>query len=489
MVRRREGSLLTESLDSHRDTINNLVLGKGTSLKFRPYTSFRAWRPLGAIVVSALLLRLFVLFAVQPTPLAGDENDYFLRAAKLVEAGRILDPGERAPLTEIFYAGLFRVFEADPNVARAGNAVLSALTLVPVFILGRCFGAGHGSGVVAAALAALYPNFIAFSHYLWSETLYLFLVTWALALLALHADRASLTCCLLAGGVLGLAALTREVGVLFPFLAAAWLYCLSHTPRHTAATYAASLLAAAILVVFPWTLYLNQSGDDFALVTRTTNLNLYLGNPSPVALAGRAEEVEPQENYWRLGHNRVTREREAGRLAMKAIAERLPWWPLEKIVEQLPRFFTPTSFVIRRLLVPPAATGPDRDWSYRVRETLPDSRSLRWLGVAIVVASYIGIALAGTVGLVLGERRRLALLFALFIAAQLLPTVLTFAASRFRLATELVFVVAAASLRRWEGNPFATADTARRWGALGAAAALLLVILSRFGDALRSDWG
>jgi len=464
------------------------VLKEAANLKPTPDGTSRAWLLLGAMVLGALLLRLLVLWAVQPTLLAGDENDYFRRAARLVELGSIRGAGERAPLTEIFYAALFRVFGAQPDVARVGNTLLSALTLIPIFVLGRCFG-GLRSGLVAAALAALYPNFIAYSHYLWGETLYVFLIAWALALLALHAERPRLGLCALAGGALGLAALTREVGILFPFLAAAWLYWLARAAPRTGAVRAAVLLVTAIGVVLPWTLYLNRPAADFALITRTTSQNLFIGNAAPVEVPGKALPVAPNLYYWSLGSNRLDAEREAGRLAREAIAQRMPWWPLEKLVEQIPRFLTPTSFAVRRLLIPPDDPGPDQTWSYRVREPLPDSPGLRWLAVSVVVAGYVAVALLGVVGLVVGQRRHLVGLFTLFVAAHLLPTLVTFAASRFRLACMLVMIVAAASLLRGEGNPFAAATPARRRTALAAATALLLVVLYRFGDALRSTWG
>jgi hypothetical protein len=29
----------------------------------------------------------------------------------------------------------------------------------------------------------------------------------------------------------------------------------------------------------------------------------------------------------------------------------MPWWPVEKLIEQVPRFFTPTSFAVRRAVI------------------------------------------------------------------------------------------------------------------------------------------
>jgi hypothetical protein len=38
-------------------------------------------------------------------------------------------------------------------------------------------------------------------------------------------------------------------------------------------------------------------------------------------------------------------------LAFDAIARCMPWWPVEKLIEQILRFFTPTSLAIRRAVI------------------------------------------------------------------------------------------------------------------------------------------
>ena len=440
-----------------------------------------------AIAAVALLVRLAALLAIDATPLAGDEGDYFRRAVRVLEDGRIAQPGERAPLTELWYAALFWCFGTGVTVARVGNALLGALTIVPIFCLGRALLDAR-AGLWAAGLAALYPNFIAFSHYLWGEVLYLFLVASALALLARAGARPAWPSALAAGGLLGLAALTREVGVVFPVVAAAWIVWTQRQQLRSALAGAGALLAGVAVVLAPWVVTLNTGVDDFAWVTRTANMNLYIGNTGPVRLED-GSWIGPNRHYWTLGSDRISAEREAGRLARAAIAERLPGWPFEKLAEQVPRFLTPTSFAVRRLLTDANDAGPHQSWSYRFAEVLPDSPALRFVGVAIVVAGYLAVLLLGTVGLLTSPRRAAVVLCLLFVASQLLPTIVTFAASRFRLASMVVLLAAAGSQLRGQGTPFLAATTVRRRMAVLLAVGLLAIVASRYQDALRATWG
>ncbi len=438
---------------------------------------------LGAVLLAALGLRAFVLFAIEPTPLAGDELDYYQRAVRTVLEGRLGHSGERAPGNELFLATLFELFWASPQVARAGNVAISALTVIPIYVLGRQLG-GSRTGLAAAALAAVYPNFIAYSHYLWAEPLYMLLTTSGLALLASVRARSPGWVPAVVGLLLGAAALTREVGLAFPPLAVAWLaFSLRASPRKAIAS--AGLLSAAFAVtILPWTLRLNHGEDDFALISRTTYQNLYIGNAPRVA--GRGPLLEPRKSYWRLGSTREEAERGARELAFDAIAQRLPWWPAEKLVEELPRFFTPTSFAVRRLLMPKAA--PQGNWSYQFRFSSIDTRAFRRVLAVIVAASYVAMAIAGVGGLVLAKKRGQVGLLTVFVAAQILPTIITFATSRFRLASMAALAVGAAV---WLGaeRPWADASPGRRRLAVVAMAATAVLILVRYEDALHPGWG
>ena len=74
-------------------------------------------------------------------------------------------------------------------------------------------------------------------------------------------------------------------------------------------------------------------------------MNLYVGN----SVHG---EGAAMKQYAKFADTRVESERIATALAMTQIRERLPLWPLQKLARQLPRFFNPNSFAVRRLHCP-----------------------------------------------------------------------------------------------------------------------------------------
>ena len=65
--------------------------------------------------------------------------------------------------------------EACPSVCHGLDHLDGSLAVLLVYLLGRAWF-GHREGLLAAWLCALYPNLIAYSHYLWSEPLFIVLV-------------------------------------------------------------------------------------------------------------------------------------------------------------------------------------------------------------------------------------------------------------------------------------------------------------------------
>ena len=437
------------------------------------------------ILAGALATRLVVLFAVSPTPLAGDELDYFWRGAERAQGIEPADTGFRPPLMEFFYGALFRVTGPSIPAARIATVLISVLLLIPLHDIARRFG-DRGTARLATVLAAVYPNFIAFSHYLWSETVYLFLVLWGIALLGSHVERPALWKPSVAGVAFGLSALTRVVGVAFPLLAAGWLVWISRSElrrslRPLAAP--ACLLAAVALPIAPWTASLNREGEPFAPITRTTWLNLYLGNARPPG-------TEPVMQYPLLGETRIEREAKARELVLHEIWERLPAWPLEKIASELPNFFGPKSFAVRRLqTLRERSVGVNRAWGYRFRFPELDSHSFRSRAGVLIVCSYVAIVLLGAIGMALMPASRWRQLLLIFVFSQIAPTIVTFAISRFRLASMAVAVLGAAWLIRAGPEAWRNASPAARAAALAAATAITWMIALRWDQLSTNAWG
>lgn len=437
------------------------------------------------ILGGALAIRLGVLFVVSPTPLAGDELDYFWRAAERAQDMVPEDVGFRPPLMEFFYGTLFRLTGPSIPVARLATVVIGVLLLVPLHDIARRFG-GLTTARMAAVLAAVYPNFIAFSHYLWSETIYMFLVLWGIALLGSHLERPAIWKLGLAGVALGLSALTRVVGLAFPILAAGWLLWISRSElrrslRPLAAP--ACLLVAVVVPIAPWTASLNREGEPFAVITRTTWHNLYLGNVQP-------PDRHPVMGYRQLGDTTTERETKARTIVLETIWDRLPGWPFEKIASELPSFFGPKSFAVRRLQTLGDLTGSlNRAWGYRFRFHEVDTRSFRSRAGVLTVCTYIAIVLLGTVGMALMPPSRWRQLLLIFVLSQLAPTILTFAISRFRLAAMTVAIIGTAWLIRTGPDAWRDASRAARVTALATASTVAWMISLRWQLLSTHAWG
>jgi 4-amino-4-deoxy-L-arabinose transferase-like glycosyltransferase len=239
---------------------------------------------------------------------------------------------------------------------------------------------------------------------------------------------------------------------------------------------AGTFAGALVITLLPWMIHINEPGLPFAVITRTSYMNLYIGNHARSAGHGMRE-------YASLAPTRLEAERVAREIALENIAGRMPAWPFEKIASEVPRFFTPTSFAVRRLLMPPGDPG---NWGYRFRWRFGDRTSWRIAGVIIVVASYIGIVTTGMAGLLLARRRDLSALFLVFLASQILPSIVAFSMSRFRLPSMVVFIVGAASISVSGRRDWAEAPALSRWLAAGAVALIVCFIGADYESVLQS---
>jgi hypothetical protein len=206
-------------------------------------------------------------------------------------------------------------------------------------------------------------------------------------------------------------------------------------------------------------------------------MNLFIGN-HPIS------RYQGMQEYGSLSANPLEIDTIARERAIGSILSRLPAWPLEKLAEEGPRFFTPTSFAVRRLLAPEGGGG---GWRYRLALPFGEAPTFRALAVAGVVAAYVGVLLAGAAGWVLARRRDLSALFGLFLFAQLLPSIVTFSMSRFRLPSMLFFILGAALLGTGGRQDWKSASLARRGLALAAVAGLIACLGLDYESVLASS--
>jgi 4-amino-4-deoxy-L-arabinose transferase-like glycosyltransferase len=206
---------------------------------------------LAAIAGVGLAIRLVYALAVMGSrEPGGDGREFHLLANVLATSGRYLQPflylyrDRTIPTTEKppLYPALLSIPSAlglDSYAAhRVVSCVLGASAVVLIGMLGRRVG-GTRVGLIAAALAAVYPALWMLDASLRSESLYLPLIALVL-LLAYHVTswrRAALL-----GVAIGLAALTRSEALLLVPLLLPW-----RQPK-----LAAAVVAGCFVVVAPW---------------------------------------------------------------------------------------------------------------------------------------------------------------------------------------------------------------------------------------------
>jgi hypothetical protein len=437
------------------------------------------------VLIVAGALRLGALALVEGTPPAGDESGYLRRAQALASGVPEATLAERPPAYSAWGALWISATRAGPGALRAAGVVTGLAVVLLTAWLGRAH-AGPLAGVTAAAWVALYPEQVLYDVSLWSESLYGALLLGAVAL-AVAARGTSGRAALLrgagAGFLFGLSALTREVGLLALMAAAAWLAVSGGRSLRPASL---AMMVVAIATVSPWSVAQSVRAGEMVLISRTTGQNLFLGNwrlEDPEAEAGPLAGPRKRARYESLGDTQGDREIEARRLAIAAIRDRMPAWPFEKMLSEIPDLVAPRSVPSARLAASPDSAGWAQRWAYRLPGAWGGAGS-RGILAAVTVAAWVALGLAGTAGLALGAGR-LGALFVALVAAHLVPVVVAFGITRFRLPLGPLLAVAGAALALSPRSAWDAASVPRRAAAALAVALFLVALWSRW-DTLRS---
>jgi 4-amino-4-deoxy-L-arabinose transferase-like glycosyltransferase len=213
------------------------------------------------IVAVGVAIRVVYTLVESPWPPPGlDDQFYFSALPRLIADGHgfvapfklffdhvTVATAEHPPLYSVVLAGPALIGLDSPDAMRLAGAVFGAGTIALVGLLGRRL-AGERAGLIAAAIAAVYPTLIAADGALMSETLYGLLT--AASLLAAYRliDAPSAGRAAVLGGLVGLTALTRgEALLLLPLV----LVPVLRSPAGRRASLVA--LVAFLVVLTPWT--------------------------------------------------------------------------------------------------------------------------------------------------------------------------------------------------------------------------------------------
>ena len=252
------------------------------------------------VFLASLAVRLVAALPVliAPTPAEGvwplaDEAGYYTQAsawARMLVDGLSGEGADAEDVTQAYGRGgwppahpillalSMLTFGESPAGARIAGLFVGALTTVVVLLWTRAL-IGEKAGMLAAGAHLLYPPFVAFSHLLWSENLYILLLLTAfwLATIAPRHDTGGgrLALAVGAGLALGLALLTRSAGLPFLALVPAWL--LWHSRQSRRWFLAAPALLAALLALWPWQHHLAEREGHFVALSTNNGYNLLLG--------------------------------------------------------------------------------------------------------------------------------------------------------------------------------------------------------------------
>ena len=173
----------------------------------------------------------------------------------------------------------------DPTgvtVERYYMAALGTLLVFLIGLLGRRLG-GARVGLVAALVAALYPNLWVNDGLIMSETVTGIVVVLALLLAYRLRDRPRVASACACGAVCGLVALARvELGLLLPLLAVPAALAARGVSRSRHLVLAGATVAAAVIVVGPWVLYNESRFAEATFVSTNDGLTLAGANCGPV---------------------------------------------------------------------------------------------------------------------------------------------------------------------------------------------------------------
>src|SRR5919197_5033795 len=167
----------------------------------------------------------------------------FVRPAQLLGSHVAIPTAERAPLFTLVLAGLVKLGGTSADAQRLVGVVTGGGAILVVGLLARRL-AGPRAGLIAAALAALYPTLIAADGALMTESMYGFFAVFALLAAYRVADGAGLRWAVALGAALGLASLARGEGLVLAVLLVVPLLLRPRARR--AAAVAAGALALGV---------------------------------------------------------------------------------------------------------------------------------------------------------------------------------------------------------------------------------------------------
>ena len=268
--------------------------GKRTSATSPPTGRSRAaiWI-LSGIILLGLLLRVLYLAEIAKNPdfefplIDPSYHDYWARGLVtgdwLVPFGRedpqvFRYPFYRPPGYPYFLSILYRI-KMNYLCPRIANMMIGLGSALLAFFLGRRRW-GESTGLIFAALTAVYWIFIYFEGELVGETATVFLGLWLLMVLSGLTDRVTFLRCLFGGLILGLYTLFRPNVLIFLPFSALWLFWVLRRRKQVSLWWktAPGLALGTVIMLIPSTVRNLAVSGEFVPLTTNLGVSLAVAN-------------------------------------------------------------------------------------------------------------------------------------------------------------------------------------------------------------------
>lgn len=437
-------------------------------------------RDLILLFALALLLRVAAWALLHESPAVAEES-ILSNAAVMGDRAAPTPPDQaRSPGAVTFYNATAAIFGRDRTILRLANVLLGSL-FVPLFLRWAALVVPYRTARIAALLLAVHPELVVFSVTLWNEPLYLVLLFAALPFFEAARRTFGPLPAAVAGALLGLASLTREVGLLAAVLLTLLLLARARRGRTRPALAAALLAMSCAVVILPWSLWISHRAGYPVLITDLNAERFYIGNgpmpPSGWASPGKRIAVLG-EAYRELGNDPRERKQAAWRGGLRTIRDELPGGPLRKCGHGLRYLFGLNSFPAGRLLAQPWDRGWAGAWAFHFTGNAIDRRDGGNLLAGMTLGFHALFLVGGAAGIALGVLRGSPGVAGALAAAHVVPPLVTLSCSRYRLPVLPLLALGCAALLAGDGARWEEASGRRRAmviASAGLAAGLLAV--------------
>lgn len=180
----------------------------------------------------------------------------------------------RAPGFPLFLAVIYKIFGHSFLSAKIGLAVLSALSCILLYLLGKIL-INKKTGIVCAAIYAFYPAAIFWCGYLAPETLTSFLFIGIMLILASNI-RKNYPLIVAGGLVFGYAILTRSISLVF--FPAFLIYFFIRSSLKSAIRISLLFLVGTFLIFAPWVIRNYRIHHRFVPVSTEGGIVFFIAN-------------------------------------------------------------------------------------------------------------------------------------------------------------------------------------------------------------------